>query len=125
MTKAVNPASFVALHALFLPVLIASIPVLAVAQGPSVISTAPEDSVRTTIKRSTHPLARAEYDVGAVDSGSPLERLVLVLGPGEQNEAMLTAFLDSQQDKSSSHYHHWLSPEEFGETFGPSSDDVQ
>ncbi len=34
------------------------------------------------------------------------------------NEADLDAFLAAQQDPSSPEYHHWLTPEEFGERFG-------
>src|SRR5215472_2952443 len=72
---ALNPVSIVAARAFAFLVLIASIPVWAEAQRPSVISAEPEDSLRTTIKRSTHPLARPEYDAGAVDPGRALERL--------------------------------------------------
>jgi len=74
---------------------------------------------------TTHPLARAEFDVGPVSSSLKMDRMLLVLSPGPQRESELQAFLDSQQDKSSPNYHHWLTPEEFGQKFGPSPDDVQ
>ena len=77
------------------------------------------------VRGSTHPFARPAYDAGAADSALRLERLILVLGAAPDQEIKLSAFLDSQHDKTSANYHRWLTPEEFGEQFGPSSEDLQ
>jgi hypothetical protein len=37
----------------------------------------------------------------------------------------LRQLLEEQQVKSSANYHHWLSPEEFGNRFGPTDADIQ
>jgi large repetitive protein len=95
------------------------------AQQRSLITKPVDDSSRTTIQGSVHPLARPEYDVGGVGSQVLFEQMILVLGPAPEQDAALPAFLDSQQDKTSPNYHHWLSPEEFGEQFGPSPADLQ
>jgi large repetitive protein len=92
-------------------------------QSQGAIGTAPVP--RVMIARSTHPLARQENDAGAVDGGTAFERMVLVLGATAQQEQLLQTLLDSQQTKGSSDYHRWLTPEEFGDRFGPSPDDLQ
>ena len=113
-------------------VLILSLTLPASGQNPSPQSKVPEritaaidNQVRTTIARSTHPLAQAQLDRGHVDPALPMERMILVLGAADDQEQELRTFLDSQQTKGSPDYHHWLTPEEFGLRFGPSPQDVQ
>ncbi|HKS67074.1 MAG TPA: S53 family peptidase, partial [Candidatus Acidoferrales bacterium] len=72
-----------------------------------------------------HPLARAEFDRGAAPASLQLNRMLLVLKPSAEQEAALDALLDEQQDKTSPNYHAWLTPEQFGEQFGPADADVQ
>jgi hypothetical protein len=102
---------------------------LASAQAPSVrprsrIVQAIDDSRRTTLSGNTHPLARAEFDRGAMNDAAPLRSMVLVLQRGPEQEAELQQMIDQQQDKSSSTYHQWLTPESFGSAFGPSDRDL-
>jgi subtilase family serine protease len=78
----------------------------------------------TRIENSTHPLANAKNDHGRVDPNLPMERMVLVLKPSPQQKAALGKFLDSQQDTGSASYHKWLTPEQFGEQFGPAKEDL-
>ncbi|HXP43676.1 MAG TPA: protease pro-enzyme activation domain-containing protein [Candidatus Acidoferrales bacterium] len=78
----------------------------------------------TRIANSTHPLANAKNDYGRVDSNLPMERMVLVLKPSSEQKAALKKFLDSQQDTESANYHRWLTPEQFGEQFGPAKEDL-
>jgi pro-kumamolisin-like protein/Big-like domain-containing protein len=88
--------------------------------------TAPVDNeVRTAIPASTHPLAQAKLDRGPVDPALPMERMILILGASDEQEQQLRTFLDSQQTKGSPDYHQWLTPEAFGQRFGPSPQDVQ
>jgi subtilase family serine protease len=54
-----------------------------------------------------------------------MERMLLVLKRGPEQEARLTKLMDEQLDRSSPNFHRWLTPEEFGEQFGPSFEDVQ
>ena len=83
-----------------------------------------DDARRITLVGNTHPLARAEFDQGAMADAAPLRRMVLVLGRGTEEEVELRRLIDQQQDKSSSTYHQWLTPESFGATFGPSDRDL-
>jgi subtilase family serine protease len=79
---------------------------------------------RITLKGNVHPLARAEFDRGAVVESQPITRMLLLLKRGDEQEAALRQYLDSQQDKSSPNYHAWLTPEEFGANYGPAEADV-
>ena len=55
----------------------------------------------------------------------PMQRMLLVLKRSPELEASLGALLDQQQDKSSPNYHAWLTPEQFGQQFGPADADIQ
>jgi subtilase family serine protease len=79
---------------------------------------------RITLKGNVHPLARAEVDRGAVVESQPITRMLLLLKRGDEQEAALRQYLDSQQGKSSPNYHVWLTPEEFGANYGPAEADV-
>ncbi len=83
-----------------------------------------DDTRITTLNGNTHALARAEFDQGALDSVTPLRRIVLILQRSPEQESALQQLIDQQQDKSSSSYHQWLTPESFGVAFGPSDRDL-
>jgi hypothetical protein len=78
-----------------------------------------------TLQGNTHPLARPEYDQGAAPDSLPMERMLLVLQRSAEQEAALRSLLDEQQIKSSPNYHMWLTPEQFGQQFGPVDADIQ
>ena len=77
------------------------------------------------LRGNTHPLARPEHDQGAAPDSLPTERMLLVLQRSAQQENALRKLLDQQQVKSSPNYHMWLTPEQFGEQFGPADADIQ
>ncbi len=89
------------------------------------ITTAVKESQVTTLRSNTHPLARAEFEVGPAQPNLPLQRMLLVLKRSPEQEHALSGLLDQLQDKSSSHYHEWLTPEQFGELFGPADSDIE
>ncbi|HXW15979.1 MAG TPA: protease pro-enzyme activation domain-containing protein, partial [Terriglobia bacterium] len=78
-----------------------------------------------TLHGNVHPLARPEYDQGVAPDDLPMERVLLVLQRGADQDAVLRQMLDDQQVKSSERYHQWLTPEQFGEQFGPADSDLQ
>ena len=53
-----------------------------------------------------------------------LRSLTIVLKPSAAQQADLEQLLGEQQDPSSSNYHRWLTPEEYADRFGASSDDI-
>jgi hypothetical protein len=78
-----------------------------------------------TLPGNTHPLARPEFDRGAAPDSLPMERILLVLQRSPEQETALRKLLDEQQIRSSPDYHMWLTPEQFGEQFGPADADIQ
>ncbi|MGH7488932.1 MAG: protease pro-enzyme activation domain-containing protein, partial [bacterium] len=89
------------------------------------IVTAVDDNQRVTLKGGTHPLARAEFDRGAAPAELPLNRMLLLLQHTPEQEGAAMHLLAEQQDPSSPRFHEWLTPDEFGEQFGPSTADIQ
>ncbi|HEU0369307.1 MAG TPA: protease pro-enzyme activation domain-containing protein, partial [Candidatus Acidoferrum sp.] len=89
------------------------------------ITQVPDNSTRITLKGGVHPLARAEFSRGAVADSLAIDRILLLLKRSDQQEAALESLLESQQDKFSPNYHRWLTPEAFGQQFGPSDADMQ
>ena len=84
------------------------------------------DETRTVhILGNVHPLARAEFDRGAVAESQPMTRMLLLLQRSPEQETALRQLLDAQQTKGSGSYHAWLTPAQFGQQFGPSDADVQ
>lgn len=92
---------------------------------PSLIKQPVNDAQRVVLKGNVHPLARRENDIGLAPDSLPVARMLLVLKRSPEQEATLAGLLVRQQEKSSSDYHHWLTPQQFGQEFGPSDSDLQ
>src|SRR5579871_4388073 len=84
-----------------------------------------DESKLVTLRGNTHPLARPQFDRGAAPDSLAMEHMLLVLKRSSEQEAALDTLLAEQQDKSSANYHKWLTPNEFGQQFGPSDQDIQ
>jgi subtilase family serine protease len=83
------------------------------------------DTTRLVVlKGNTHPMARPEYDQGLAPDDLPMERMLLLLKRSPEQEIELQELLDAQQDPGSPSYHQWLTPEQFGEQFGASPEDI-
>lgn len=89
------------------------------------ITTPVDESAVTTLRGNTHPLARPEFDQGAVADSQPLRRIFLLLKRSPDQESALRTLMDQQQSKSSPNYHRWLAPQQFGQQFGPADTDVR
>ncbi len=97
----------------------------AVAAVPARVTSAVDESKMVTLAGTVHPLARPEFDRGAVGDGQAVRRILLLLQRSPDQELALQQFLAQQQDKSSANYRRWLRPEEFGAQFGPADADIQ
>jgi subtilase family serine protease len=84
-----------------------------------------DDGQRIRLKGNTHPLARPQFEIATAPPGLPMERMLLVLKRSPEQETALRKLLDDQQDKNSPSYHKWLTPEKFGQEFGPADADIQ
>ena len=83
------------------------------------------ESALVTLRGNTHPLAQPQFDQGAAPPDLPMARMLLVLKRSDAQESALQTLLDDQQDRNSPSYHQWLTPDAFGQQFGPSDQDVQ
>jgi subtilase family serine protease len=110
------------------PLLLAvSIPAAAQSRLPtprSRVLQAVDDARLTTLSGDIHPLARPEFDQGTLADATPLRRMVLILQRSPEQESALRQLIDQQQDKTTSTYHQWLTPETFGAAFGPTDRDL-
>lgn len=84
-----------------------------------------DNTKRLTLNGNVHPLARRQFDRGIEPDSLSMDHMFLLLTRSPERENALQTLLTQQQDKSSPEYHHWLTPEQFGERFGPSDADLQ
>ncbi len=90
------------------------------------------DLVRTPVSAANrvplighHPAwANPQNDAGAVPSDLPIERITIVLNRSPQRQQAFDQFLRDQQNPATPDYHHWLTPAQIGQRFGPSSHDI-
>jgi len=92
---------------------------------PARVTDTMDDTNRTVLRGNVHPMARAKFDRGAVADAQPVTRIVLVLQRSAEQEAALRQLMEQQQSKNSPNYHAWLTPEQFGQQFGPADEDVR
>jgi hypothetical protein len=113
--------------ALFLsfPQLVKSQAQIPAASSGSRITATIDENRLTTLHGNTHPLARPQFDQGAAPPSLPVRRMLMVLTRSSQQEGALETLLEQQQDASSRNFHGWLSPQQFGQQFGPSDEDIQ
>jgi hypothetical protein len=112
--------------ALLLVVLSHSAPSFAQTTPPParVIQSVRDDKL-TTLRGNVHPMARAANDRGALPATQPVTRMTLLLGRSAAQGTALEKLLAEQQDPKSPNYHAWLTPQQFGEQFGPAESDMQ
>jgi subtilase family serine protease len=82
-----------------------------------------DETQSVTLTGNVHPLARAEFDIGQADDETRMDGMVLLLKPSPAKQAELDALIEAQQNQSSSLYHHWLTPAEYGARFGANAQD--
>ena len=100
-------------------------PLHAQTQARVMITQAVNNQQRVIVRGSQHPLARPEFELGEINPSTQLDRMLLVLTPPAERETELAAFLQSQHERNSPNFHHWLTPQEFGQKFGPAPQDIQ
>jgi subtilase family serine protease len=92
---------------------------------PSRVTAQVDDTRTVQLKGNVHPMARPEFDQGAVADSQPITKMHLLLQRSAAQETVLRQLMDAQQTKGSASYHAWLTPAQFGHQFGPSDADVQ
>lgn len=82
------------------------------------------ENSRVTLHGYIHPLANAADDRGAAPDSMPVERMHLVLKRSASQEATLHQLISDMHTPGSASYHKWLTPDQFGQQFGPSDQDL-
>ena len=110
------------LSTLILSILVFSI--LGFAAAPDRIA-GPVDSRQTIpLAKSLHPHAQPQYDRGPVDPSRALSYITLLTSPSPSQQKALNQLLAQQQDRTSPNYHKWLTPQQYADRFGLSSNDL-
>ena len=78
-----------------------------------------------TLSGNVHPMARAANDRGVLPETQPVTRMEILLERSAEQETALEQLMAQQLDPQSPLYHAWLTPQEFGEKFGPADSDIQ
>ena len=81
-------------------------------------------TTQSQLARSLHPKAQKQYDQGAVDPQFKFSYVTLLTSPSASQQRALDKLLADQQDPASPNYHKWLTPEQYGERFGLSQNDL-
>jgi subtilase family serine protease len=86
--------------------------------------TSPIVASQRTVTNLVHPLATKHNDLGRVAGTQVFHRMILLTQRSTAQEADLQQLLKDQQNPTSTEYHKWLTPTEFGARFGPSDNDL-
>ena len=73
---------------------------------------------------SLHSLALGRIDRGGVSDLFVTDQMLLLLRRSPEQEAQLDQFLEDVHSPASVRYHKWLSPQQFGQLYGPNDSDV-
>jgi subtilase family serine protease len=68
--------------------------------------------------------ARPEFDRGRAPDSLPQEHILMMLRRSGPKEQEVEQFIRGQYDPHSPDFHRWLTPQQFGERFGPSTQDI-
>ena len=98
---------------------------LSYAVVPDRISGALTVGPTVTLKGNVHRKALPKYDQGPADPALRLGSVTLLTRPTPAQQKALTQLLAEQQNRKSSNYHKWLTPEQWADRFGLSHKDVQ
>jgi subtilase family serine protease len=88
------------------------------------IAGAVDGSSRATLPGTVSGHAKHSVDLGPASGNQKLESLALRFSMTDAQQAALTQLLAAQLNPSSPSYHQWLTPEQFGASFGLSASDL-
>lgn len=92
---------------------------------PSRLTQPIDEAQRVTLAGTVHRLANPANDRGAADDNMPLERVHIVLKRSAEQEATLKQAISDMHTPGTASYHKWMTPDQFGQQFGPSDGDIQ
>nr|WP_275577096.1 protease pro-enzyme activation domain-containing protein [Dyella flava] len=92
-------------------------------EAPRVTQTV-DNSVVSTLSNTHLSLIAHATLAGAVDDAMPMNHMQLILQRSALRSSALESLITAQHDPSSAKYQQWITPEEFGSTFGVADADI-
>jgi subtilase family serine protease len=92
-------------------------------EAPRVTQTV-DNSVVSTLGNTHLPFIGTSASNGAVADSTPMNHMQLILQRSALRSSALDSLIAAQHDPTSSKFHQWLTPEEFGDTFGVADADI-
>jgi subtilase family serine protease len=89
------------------------------------ISDRADENNRVTLQGNTRNEANSQNDRERVPDSMRLDHLMLLMQRSPESEAALGTYIDELHDKHSANFHKWLTPTQFGQTYGPSAEDIE
>lgn len=93
------------------------------AEAPRVTQTV-DSRVTSTLPQSHLAIVDKSAATKAVDDATPMNHMNLILQRSAKRQASLEGLIAAQHDPSSSKFRQWVTPEQFGQTFGVADADV-
>ncbi|HXP07090.1 MAG TPA: protease pro-enzyme activation domain-containing protein, partial [Acidobacteriaceae bacterium] len=94
------------------------------AAGPQISGPIVESNLQR-LSGNPSPSAESSRDLGRVANDFPQEHILMMLRRGAAQQQALDHFMQQQYDPHSANFHKWLTPEQYGALFGPSTKDLE
>ena len=101
-----------------------SVPVSCLFAQPSRIEKTIDAAHSVVLRGNQNRRYAGAEDEGPLDALTQILQMRIVLSSTPEQSAALERLLESQRDPSSPDYQRWLTPEEYADRFGASSDDI-
>ena len=88
------------------------------------ITTRIDNSQTVALPGHIRPEVQARYDQGAAEATFQLPSITIHIKPSTGQQQSLSQLLSEQQNPASAQYHKWLTPEQYADQFGASSNDL-
>lgn len=105
--------------------LVASIAVVLMLVTGSSFGQIADEQNMVTLHGNTRPEATVENDRGRLEDTFRLDHMFLLLQRSPEREQALVTMIDQLHDPKSPNFHHWLTPEQFGQNYGVPQSDIQ
>ncbi len=93
------------------------------AEAPRVTQTI-DSRATSTLQRSHLGIVDKSVATKAVDDATPMNHMNLILQRSAGRQAALDALITAQHDPSSPKFHQWVTPAQFGQSFGVADADI-
>jgi hypothetical protein len=92
--------------------------------APRRLSAVIDESKQVVLRGNTHPLANPANDIGPAATNTAADHVFLLLKRSSSQQQALDELVRAQGDSTSDFYRKYLTPEQFGQQFGPSDEDI-